>query len=77
LVERAAREHGLDLNRSYVVGDQHIDVELAREMGMPAILVLTGKGRLSLASGKIEPDYIAPDLTAAARWILQRHSTVG
>ncbi len=77
LVERAAREHGLDLNRSYVVGDQHIDVELAREMGMPAILVLTGKGRLSLASGEIEPDYIAPDLTAAARWILQRHSTVG
>ena len=77
MVERAAREHGLDLNRSYVVGDQHIDVELAREMGMPAILVLTGKGRLSLASGEIEPDYIAPDLTAAARWILQRHSTVG
>jgi phosphoglycolate phosphatase-like HAD superfamily hydrolase len=28
-----------------VVGDQHIDVELAREMGMPAILVLTGQGR--------------------------------
>lgn len=73
LVERAAKEHGLDLSRSYVVGDQHIDVQLARQMGMPAILVLTGQGGASLASGRIEPDYIAPDLAAAARWILQRH----
>ena len=72
LVERAAREHGLDLSRSYVIGDQHIDIELARQMGMPAILVLTGQGRLNLTSGQIQPDYVAPDLAAAARWILQR-----
>lgn len=73
LVERAARDHGLDLSRSYVIGDQQIDIELARQMGMPAILVLTGQGRLSLTSGPVHPDYIAPDLAAAARWILQRH----
>ncbi|MFQ5882157.1 MAG: D-glycero-alpha-D-manno-heptose-1,7-bisphosphate 7-phosphatase [Candidatus Methylomirabilales bacterium] len=73
LIERAAREHSLDLTRSYVVGDQQVDVELARRMGMPAILVLTGQGRLSLASGETKPDYIASDLGAAARWILQRH----
>lgn len=73
LVERAAREHGLDLSRSYVVGDKQIDVELGRQMGMPAILVLTGQGRHNVMSGQIQPDYIAPDLTAAARWILQRH----
>lgn len=72
LVERAAKEHRIDLTRSYVIGDQHIDVELARQMGMPAILVLTGQGRLSLASGQMQPDYVAPDLAAAARWILQR-----
>lgn len=73
LVERATREHGIDLARSYVVGDKQVDVELARRMGMPAILVLTGQGPLSLMSGKIQPDYIAADLPAAARWILQRH----
>lgn len=76
LVEQAAREHRLDLSQSYVIGDQPVDVELARQMGMPGILVLTGQGRLSLASGEIQPDYVASDLTAAARWILERHSTV-
>ncbi len=73
LVERAAREHGIDLSRSYVVGDKQIDVELARHMGMPAVLVLTGQGRDNLKPGLIQPDYVAPDLPAAARWILQRH----
>lgn len=73
LVERAGREHKLDLNSSYVIGDKLVDIELARQMGMPGILVLTGQGRAGLTSGEIQPDYIAPDLIAAARWILQRH----
>jgi histidinol phosphatase-like enzyme len=73
LVEQAAREHRLDLSRSYVIGDQQVDVELGRQMGMPAILVLTGQGHVTLTSGYVQPDYVAPDLTAAARWILQRH----
>ncbi|MGH7382085.1 MAG: D-glycero-beta-D-manno-heptose 1,7-bisphosphate 7-phosphatase [Candidatus Methylomirabilales bacterium] len=74
LIERAAREHGIDVNRSYVVGDQLVDIELARQVGMPAILVLTGQGRLTLESGRVQADYIATDLTAAARWILGRHA---
>jgi D-glycero-D-manno-heptose 1,7-bisphosphate phosphatase len=73
LVQRAVREHNIDLSRSCVVGDKLIDIELGRQMGMPAILVLTGQGRLNEVSGPIRPDYIAPDLTAAARWILERH----
>lgn len=74
LIERAAREHRIDLSRSYVVGDKRVDIELARQMGMPAILVLTGQGRRHLTSGSLQPDYVASDLTAAARWILQRQS---
>lgn len=72
LVERAVRDHGIDLSRSYVIGDQQSDIELAQRMGMPAVLVLTGQGRISLTSGQIHPDYIAPDLAAAARWILDK-----
>lgn len=75
LVERAAREHSIDLSRSYVIGDKLVDVELARQMGMPAILVLTGQGKRNLASGRVQPDYIAADLTAAAQWIVKRHRT--
>src|SRR3989304_34378 len=73
LVERAAREHKIDLSRSYVVGDQLVDIELARQSGMTAILVLTGQGRLALESGTVEADHVATDLAAAARWILGRH----
>lgn len=72
LIERALREHGIDVDRSYVIGDKLIDIELGRQMGMPAILVLTGQGPLQEASGPIQPDYVALDLTAAAQWILQR-----
>ncbi len=73
LVERAAREHKIDLSRSYVVGDQPVDIELARQSGMTAILVLTGQGRFALESGHVQADHVAADMTAAARWILGRH----
>jgi D-glycero-D-manno-heptose 1,7-bisphosphate phosphatase len=75
LIERAAQEHGIDVGRSYVVGDQFVDIELARQAGMPAVLVLTGQGRLTLESGRVQADYVATDLAAAARWILGRHTT--
>jgi len=44
LALRAAREHGIDLGRSWVIGDKDSDVELARKLGCRAVLVLTGHG---------------------------------
>ncbi len=45
MLERAAREHELDLTRSYVIGDRYVDVETAQGTGGRGILVLTGYGR--------------------------------
>jgi D-glycero-D-manno-heptose 1,7-bisphosphate phosphatase len=45
LALRAAREHGIDLARSWVIGDKDADVSLARNLGARAVLVLTGHGR--------------------------------
>jgi D-glycero-D-manno-heptose 1,7-bisphosphate phosphatase len=45
LLLRAARELGLDLARSYLVGDAVSDVEAARAAGCCPILVLTGRGQ--------------------------------
>jgi D-glycero-D-manno-heptose 1,7-bisphosphate phosphatase len=45
LALRAARELGLDLGASVVIGDKASDVELAQKLGCRALLVLTGKGR--------------------------------
>lgn len=44
LAERAARELGIDVARSWVIGDKDLDVALGRNLGCRAVLVLTGEG---------------------------------
>jgi D-glycero-D-manno-heptose 1,7-bisphosphate phosphatase len=77
MLDRAAREHALDLKRSFVVGDRHGDVELARNVGARSILVRTGYGEGELAwhaaRWPSQPDLVAQDLAEAADWIL-RHT---
>ena len=70
----AARDHGLDLTRSYMVGDNWTDVECGRRAGVAAtVLVLTGKGREQ--AGRCRPDHVAAGLSEAAEWILTHHHT--
>jgi D-glycero-D-manno-heptose 1,7-bisphosphate phosphatase len=45
----AARDLGIDLARSWVIGDKWIDVQLAHNVGGRAVLVRTGWGRLEEA----------------------------
>jgi D-glycero-D-manno-heptose 1,7-bisphosphate phosphatase len=77
MLDRAALEHSLDLHRSFVVGDRHGDIELARNAGAHSVLVRTGYGEGELAwhSSKwsVQPDFVAEDLTQAADWILRQH----
>lgn len=76
LLERAAADLGLDLGRSYVVGDRVTDLETARRIGAKGVLVLTGYGRGDLEyvlPGKdVRPDWVAEDLNAAVDWILEQ-----
>ena len=44
LLAKAAEAHGIDLRRSFVVGDHPHDVALARRAGACGIYVLTGHG---------------------------------
>ncbi len=44
MVEHAARDLDLDIDRSFVVGDKWLDVELATNAGARGILVRTGYG---------------------------------
>lgn len=70
---RAARELGLDLPRSWMVGDMISDLLAGRNAGCRgSVLVRTGYGsRLEPPAGAA--DYIAADLLEAAAWILERH----
>ena len=76
MLEQAASEHGLDLRRSFVVGDRYGDVELAHRVGARAILVRTGYGEGEIqwhsANWPAPPAFVADDLAAAAEWIVRQ-----
>ena len=73
LVLRAARELELDLPRSWMIGDSLRDLECARAAGLAgSVLVLTGKWRAELLDAPPgERLRTAPDLLAAANWLVQ------
>jgi len=76
MLRRAAADLGIDLSRSYMVGDGVVDVGAARAAGVVPILVLTGYGRGHVEHRRdrwsVEPEHIAEDLGAAVDWILSR-----
>jgi L-threonylcarbamoyladenylate synthase len=68
LLEKAAGEYGLDLARSFVVGDHPHDVALAENAGASGIYVLTGHGarhRAELSGCSA----VVPGIRDAAEWI--------
>jgi D-glycero-D-manno-heptose 1,7-bisphosphate phosphatase len=75
MLDRAAREHAIDLYRSFVVGDRHGDIELARRAGAHSILVRTGYGEgeylWNAPKWPRQPDFVAADLADAVHWILR------
>jgi len=68
MLEEAARDHRIDLSRSWMVGDKDIDVECGRAAGCRTILVRTGYGALHAGS---LPDAIADGVGEAVNCILQ------
>ena len=75
LILRAAREHGLDLAASWVVGDRYADLEMGHAAGARGILVMSGYGRgeyqLHGSTWPRQPDAVAENLSDAVRHILQ------
>lgn len=74
LLEFAARDLGLDLARSWIVGDAVRDVAAGLALGLRAILVATGKGeveRRKLPAELASRTLLEPDVAAAARRILR------
>jgi D-glycero-D-manno-heptose 1,7-bisphosphate phosphatase len=70
MIQRAVQEFDLDATRSYVVGDQMTDVELARKVGAAAILL--GRDEAAADAARAVNIPVVDDLLQAARWIIER-----
>jgi D-glycero-D-manno-heptose 1,7-bisphosphate phosphatase len=75
MVERAARDFNLDLNRCYAIGDRYRDIEAGHAAGGRGVMVLTGFGReeyeIDRQCWPRQPDHVAEDLLEAVKWILR------
>ena len=67
MILQAKREHGIDLSRSFFIGDKEIDVECGRNAGVRTVRVQTGFQQDTTAS---TADWVAKNLPAAAEIIL-------
>lgn len=68
MIEEAVRDLGIDLSKSWMVGDKDIDIECGRAAGCRTILVRTGYGSRHTGS---RPDFIAADVGEAVNIILE------
>jgi len=65
MIEMAVHDFGIDLERSFVIGDKDSDIEAGRRAGCHTIL-LTETDQITPARA----DYVAPDLSEAVKWLL-------
>ncbi|MGD1995055.1 MAG: HAD family hydrolase [Anaerolineae bacterium] len=80
LLLRAVEELGLDLSRSYLIGDAETDMRAGRTAGCRRYLVLTGRGRRQLIRCWLHGERgfkVVPDLGAAVNAIIRREDGVG
>ena len=78
MLTSAAERFGLDLTRSFVIGDKASDLEVAKVVGARPLLVRTGygEGEIELAGGrwKVEPEAIFLNLLDAVRYIVEKEA---
>jgi D-glycero-D-manno-heptose 1,7-bisphosphate phosphatase len=75
LLQRAARAHGIDLARSWMVGDILDDVEAGRRAGCRTVLLDVGNETLWQTGAWREPHHRCTDLLQAADVILSTLQT--
>ncbi len=73
MLRRAAVEHSIELNQSWLIGDTLSDIGAGQAAGCRTILVRTGYGaqlETQLAAAAVRPAVVVDDVSAAVRYIL-------
>ncbi len=73
MLVRAAADHGIDLRRSFMVGDRLTDVRCGRAAGCRTVWVAGGTcdNAADSARAREEADFVAADFGSAVKWILE------
>jgi D-glycero-D-manno-heptose 1,7-bisphosphate phosphatase len=66
----AALARGIDLHKSYMIGDRWKDIEAGRRAGCQTVLV----NAAAIEVGRCHPDFRAASLREAEEWILRQLS---
>ena len=69
MIVQAAREHRIDLARSFLIGDKESDAECGRKLGVRTIRVRTGSDR---DTSRSIADWVVEDVPAAVEIILNQ-----
>ncbi len=67
MVLEAVREHGVDISRSWIIGDKEIDMQCGKQVELGTILVRTGYGA---TTPKEAADYVAETIVEAVDIIM-------
>jgi len=73
MLQDAATRFGLDLKKSFMVGDRLSDIQCGLAAGCKTVLVLGGTYVEEVEAARKIATHTASDLLAAARWILENH----
>jgi D-glycero-D-manno-heptose 1,7-bisphosphate phosphatase len=68
LLLQAAQEHGLDLSRSWMIGDAISDIEAGKKAGCKTVRILRAPSQKT----RVTDDITAADLASAARKLLEK-----
>jgi D-glycero-D-manno-heptose 1,7-bisphosphate phosphatase len=76
LLLRASKKHGIDLSKSYVIGDRMMDIEMAHKVNARGILVPEPGDQYGVdnetKASKEKPDFRTNTFLEAADWVLSR-----
>lgn len=76
MLEKAAKDHNIDLENSYMVGDTWKDISAGKAVGCKAIAVLSGMlAEEDIAKLETGPDFVARDLAEAVEYICRNKCT--
>ncbi|MFC1954550.1 D-glycero-alpha-D-manno-heptose-1,7-bisphosphate 7-phosphatase, partial [Chloroflexota bacterium] len=72
MLNKAAKDFNINLKESFVIGDKYSDIEAGYRAGCRNILLRDNNLPDEGGETGVIPDYIAPDLHEAAKWIVNQ-----